>query len=318
MTICLGLLAVPAGAAEPSKPAAKKPPAARTKQPRRPDEIKFNEAFAFLLRNDYAGAEKRLAELLRKFPRTRLKPKVLFYLAFAQEEQGRYPEAMRHYADVAKNHSQSEWADDALFHRGQIYERQLHDYPKALEMYEQVASRYRKSNAALQARGRQWQLNWSRQNVADAQGNIDDLNKMARSQKRVNPMILEANRRILFIQHYSDYGQEPLKLYTQSEAQMEEKNPAEAVKTLRKLLWLYAKAKIALLARIRLAVALEQQGQHDLAVEQYREALKVKRYPKALGNLRAEATERMRALRQKIAKARRLADETAEVGAETK
>ena len=309
LVVCLGLLSAPAWAGAKPAPAAENPPAAKAKEARTPDEIAFNEAFALLLRNDYAGAEKRFARLLRQFPQTRLKPKALFHLAFAQAEQDRYQDAMGNYAKVAKQYSESEWADDALFNRGQIYERKFHDYAQALEMYEQVAERYRGRNTALQARNRQSRINWSTQNVADAQGNIDDLNRMAQAQQLVNPMILEANRRILFIQRYSDYKQEPLKLYTQSEAQMEEKKPAEAVLTLQKLLRTYPKAKIALLARIRLAVALEQQGRDDLAVDQYNEALKVKRYPKALGNLRAQAAKRVRTLREKIAAAERLAEQ---------
>lgn len=81
------------------------------------DEILWVKSKMLIRKNDYAGALLPLQAIIEQFP-----------------------------ADI--------WADDALFQSAEIHERRLNDIPKAMELYQQVLTKYPGSLYNVEARKR--------------------------------------------------------------------------------------------------------------------------------------------------------------------
>ena len=73
----------------------------------------YREASLLLHRRDYAAAQARFEELLRRYPQSRVAAEARFWSATALEELGRKGEALAAYRALVAQHAQSGWSRDA-------------------------------------------------------------------------------------------------------------------------------------------------------------------------------------------------------------
>ena len=78
----------------------------------------YREASLLLHRRDYAAAQARFEELLRRYPQSRVAAEARFWSATALEELGRKGEALAAYRALVAQHAQSGWSRDAAAWRG--------------------------------------------------------------------------------------------------------------------------------------------------------------------------------------------------------
>jgi len=94
-------------------PTASLQPAAET-----PKDV-YDQAYAHLVRKDYAQAESTFGAFLKKYPKDRLVPEANFWLGESLFQRQRYDMAAERFLDVSTKHPSSAKAPDALLRLGQ-------------------------------------------------------------------------------------------------------------------------------------------------------------------------------------------------------
>ncbi len=82
------------------------------------EQERYDEAYALLLKKDYANAEKQFLSLIADFPNSQLKPNMLYWLGETYYVQGQFEKAVGQFADVFSKHAKSNKAPDALLKMG--------------------------------------------------------------------------------------------------------------------------------------------------------------------------------------------------------
>jgi tetratricopeptide (TPR) repeat protein len=96
---------------------------------------KFAQADLLLEQHQYAKAFELYDSIMKDFPFHGLADEISLRKAQAMQQQGKWTEAVAYLEELLKYHAQDILADDALFQLGSIYENNLLNNEKAMEMY---------------------------------------------------------------------------------------------------------------------------------------------------------------------------------------
>jgi tetratricopeptide (TPR) repeat protein len=115
---------------------------------------RFARTDLMIFQNQKAQACDSLEVLKSEFQDHPLVDEILYRQAELQMEMGDFKTAIDLLQQVVDDHGSDILGDDALFLVGSIYEDQLRDTDKAMEVYREFLSRYPGSNKAAEARRR--------------------------------------------------------------------------------------------------------------------------------------------------------------------
>lgn len=115
---------------------------------------KFAQADLFLEQHQYAKAFELYDSIMKDFPYHGLADEISLRKAQAMQQQGKWHEAVFYLEDLLKYHADDILADDALFQLGSIYENNLLNTEKAIEMYKRILFEYKGSLYTAEARKR--------------------------------------------------------------------------------------------------------------------------------------------------------------------
>ena len=107
-----------------------------------------------VFQNKLAQAQAGLAALLRKYPRHALTDDALYLQSKLQRRTGDYAAAVTTLGEITNNPKYDVLSDDALFLLAEIQEVNLHDKPKAQELYQALLTKYPGSIYVAEARKR--------------------------------------------------------------------------------------------------------------------------------------------------------------------
>lgn len=115
---------------------------------------KFAQADLLLEQHQYAKAFEMYDSIIKDFPFHGLADEITLRKAQAMQQQGKWNEAVVYLEELLKYHARDILADDALFQLGSIYEYNLMNPEKALEMYKRILFEYKGSLYTAEARKR--------------------------------------------------------------------------------------------------------------------------------------------------------------------
>lgn len=115
---------------------------------------KFAQADLLLEQHQYAKAFELYDSIMKDFPYHGLADEITLRKALAMQQQGKWTEAVVYLEELLKYHAQDILADDALFQLGTIYENNLLNNEKAMEMYKKILFEYKGSLYTAEARKR--------------------------------------------------------------------------------------------------------------------------------------------------------------------
>ncbi|MCE3296876.1 MAG: hypothetical protein K0R65_2590 [Crocinitomicaceae bacterium] len=115
---------------------------------------KFAQADLLLEQHQYASAFELYDSIMKDFPYHGLADEITLRKAQAMQQQGKWTEAVAYLEELLKYHAQDILADDALFQLGSIYENNLLNNEKAMEMYKKILFEYKGSLYTAEARKR--------------------------------------------------------------------------------------------------------------------------------------------------------------------
>jgi tetratricopeptide (TPR) repeat protein len=115
---------------------------------------KFAQADLLLEQHQYAKAFELYDSIMKDFPFHGLADEISLRKAQAMQQQGKWTEAVAYLEELLKYHAQDILADDALFQLGSIYENNLLNNEKAMEMYKKILFEYKGSLYTAEARKR--------------------------------------------------------------------------------------------------------------------------------------------------------------------
>lgn len=116
---------------------------------RAPGNELFNFAEMALKAGEYEYARKAYDMILNKQQDSPFRIRALYGLARASQLQGQSQEALASYNQIVEAASQTLWAQEALFQKGEIYFRDLFDLEQALVTYHDLLRRYPDSRKKL-------------------------------------------------------------------------------------------------------------------------------------------------------------------------
>jgi tetratricopeptide (TPR) repeat protein len=114
----------------------------------------YSRADLLEFRNNDDKALVTLDSVLTKFPGHSLTDEVWFKKAYIFEKKGMNDTAAVYLNNIVEKYPDDILADDALFQLGGLYENQLNDKSKAMELYEKLLTKYSGSLFAAEARKR--------------------------------------------------------------------------------------------------------------------------------------------------------------------
>lgn len=115
---------------------------------------KFALADLLLEQHQYSKAFELYDSIIKDFPYHGLSDEILLRKSQAMQQQGKWNEAIVYLEDLLKFHAQDILADDAIFQLGTIYEVNLLNKDKAIEMYKKILFEYKGSLYTAEARKR--------------------------------------------------------------------------------------------------------------------------------------------------------------------
>ncbi|MEM6377340.1 MAG: tetratricopeptide repeat protein [Bacteroidota bacterium] len=118
----------------------------------------YAEAELLVFQNQFDEAFAKLDTLKTGFPMHSLQDDVSFLKAVIYKKQRNYEEAARYFQLIVDNHQEEIRADNALYELAQLYENQLNNKEKAMELYERLFVEFNSSILAVDARKRFRQL----------------------------------------------------------------------------------------------------------------------------------------------------------------
>jgi tetratricopeptide (TPR) repeat protein len=107
-----------------------------------------------LFQNKDAEALSRLDGMQKKFPGHSLSDEILFTKYKIYKRMGNFPEAIKNLEEISAKYASDILGDDALFNTGLIYEENLHNKEKAMEIYQSFLLKYPASIFSAEARKR--------------------------------------------------------------------------------------------------------------------------------------------------------------------
>jgi tol-pal system protein YbgF len=115
------------------------------------DKDRYNFAYEYIKKGDYAEAQKLLTEFTKDFPKSSLMPNALYWLGETYYTQGQYENAVGFFADVFSKHKTSSKAPDALFKMG-LSMKALNNNEAACSAWKGLIAEYPKADATLKKR----------------------------------------------------------------------------------------------------------------------------------------------------------------------
>lgn len=114
----------------------------------------YAQAELLVFQNKFDQAFAKLDTLKTGFPMHSLQDDVAFLKAVIYKKQRNYVEAANYFQLIVDNHQEEIRADNALYELAQLYENQLNDKEKAMELYERLFVDFNSSILAVNARKR--------------------------------------------------------------------------------------------------------------------------------------------------------------------
>lgn len=114
----------------------------------------YAQAELLVFQNKFDQAFDKLDTLKVGFPMHSLQDDVAFLKAVIYKKQRNYEEAANYFQLIVDNHQEEIRADNALYELAQLYENQLNDKDKAMELYERLFVDFNSSILAVNARKR--------------------------------------------------------------------------------------------------------------------------------------------------------------------
>lgn len=198
---------------------------------------------------DYNNALEVHKQFEQKYPKSSRVDEAIFWTAYSLKELKLYKEAISKYEQLVNNHPKSKWTPDAEYNIAAIYETNLKDYNKAIELYDKISAKYPDSDLNQKSLYRNAQIQ-ERQN--DYKNACDNYNKLWNQQEsyqtnkiKTNYCREQARRRLDFIEAHSDFDRKPLALYNDAENLKNDGKHLEAASRLKTLLKEYPTASLA-------------------------------------------------------------------------
>ena len=246
----------------------------------KPDEAKlYDKGNTLIVQGKWKEAAAVFKELLVKYPYTGYTDS-RFWLGYAYVEMGKYKTGIKQLEQFATLYPHSGYTPQALFKTGEVYEKRLRNYDKALSTYENILKKYPGNNAALPAVQNQAVIYSQRKMDYDrALERYQKSKSLAQEQGRPadSDYLRRADQRIRFIRENSDYDYKPLKMFVMGMNQEEKRRWNEAQGIYQVLLKKYPDSKIADDAHYRVINCLLKMGKTAGAMAQAKEFLKT--YP---------------------------------------
>jgi tetratricopeptide (TPR) repeat protein len=114
----------------------------------------FSKADLLEFRNRDADALAVLDSITTLYPMHSIIDNVLFKKAEINSKNGKFEDAAKYYAEITEKFQLDLLADDALYNLAGLYENQLNDKPKAMQLYEKILTQYPGSLYVVDARKR--------------------------------------------------------------------------------------------------------------------------------------------------------------------
>jgi len=112
----------------------------------------YSKADLLEMRNHDKEALTVLDSIQLLFPYHPINNYVLFKKAQISAKNGRFEDAAAYYTTIVEKYPEDLLADDALFNVAQLYENQLNNKNKAMQLYEDLLTKYPGSLFAVEAR----------------------------------------------------------------------------------------------------------------------------------------------------------------------
>lgn len=114
----------------------------------------YAEGELLVFQNRFEEAFAKMDTLTREFPNHSLQDDIAYLKAGIYVRQRDYEQAISYYQNIIDNHREEIRADNALYALAQLYEKQLDDKAKAMELYEKLFIEFNSSVLAVEARKR--------------------------------------------------------------------------------------------------------------------------------------------------------------------
>ncbi|MEM8893694.1 MAG: tetratricopeptide repeat protein, partial [Bacteroidota bacterium] len=107
-----------------------------------------------LFQNQYEAAKNDLTAMLEKYPGHSLTDEIWWSLANVHKQLGEFDQAIVYLDKIVSEYEYDILSDDAYYLMATIYEDQLRDYPKAMELYQEFLKLHPGSKYIAEARKR--------------------------------------------------------------------------------------------------------------------------------------------------------------------
>jgi tetratricopeptide (TPR) repeat protein len=114
--------------------------------------LSYARAEFLTMQHNRAAAIDTLTELLKNYPDANLVPQAHYSLGVIYVKTGQYSQAVATFRKILEQYSDSIVSDRAMFSLAEIYAKNLHDYPQAQKLFEQLLQDYPGSLLLEQAR----------------------------------------------------------------------------------------------------------------------------------------------------------------------
>ncbi|MGH7495220.1 MAG: tetratricopeptide repeat protein [bacterium] len=104
------------------------------------------------MQHNRPAAIDTLMELLKNYPNANIVPQAHYSLGLIYVKNGQFSQAITTFRQILEHYSDSTVGDRAMFSLAEIYAKNLHDYPQAQKLYEQLLQDYPGSLLLEQAR----------------------------------------------------------------------------------------------------------------------------------------------------------------------
>lgn len=114
----------------------------------------YSQAELLVFQNQFDNAFTKLDTLRSSFPSHTLQDDVAYLKANIYKKLRDYEKAAEYYQEIVENHKEEIRADNALYELAQLYDKQLDNKEKAMELYEKLFIEFNSSVLAVTARKR--------------------------------------------------------------------------------------------------------------------------------------------------------------------
>ncbi|MDQ7823560.1 MAG: tetratricopeptide repeat protein [Candidatus Eremiobacteraeota bacterium] len=225
------------------------------------EEDLYVQGNSYCMQQQWDKALESFSTLIRKYPSTRFGD-TPFWVGYCQMEKGDYSQAIETFKGFISKNPNNSYVAQAMYKVGEIYEKYLCDYNKAVLAYGDVAKRFPESQVAVQSLFNNAVIKeFTQGDFSGAQRNYQKVTQIAGGNTNVYSGYKErAQQRIAFIEKNSDNGYRPLKIYTQSFALEEQKKLDKAMEGYTGLLAKYPASTLADDAQFRIMKCWEKRG----------------------------------------------------------